>query len=602
MKWLLAVLTVVVSTLLVSVTPAGAWDAGQAVGTAHERVVSNVYRDGVRCTTTLAPPAGKTFADPLTSVLFASSCYWDTRDLGDGPTTGVTFNFIRHWLPTFEANGCNLLRKAWDAIGPAAEFTQGNGWLRARGTLSAPTNTFGMRTACTNTPESDIGTDDSNISVYVRRYGNFDAPSADKRLALSFSGTPGVLPEYPAMPDHFYPGGVVYSAPPEHNAEVTAYDCGRTLADAGAGKYFVDASAFLHTALQSNQTDTLPRWRGSWETAGIFHDGLNARMITPDIATIPLDGIGWYATFESTRTFTTTYGAAISETEAFKFPDPAGGGGFVWIPKWLKAKVDAEFASASENIRANLYPYLKFLNGTTQVDQPFGTTGGGDWNVVKVYCRVRVDPTTPGSGQSSSTYLPGNSTAVTYVTNINNPPTDTTAPAPGEGAECSGASGWSILNPLNIGRWIACKLGGLLRTLFIPDELPWSDATAGIGSEFPFSVVSGLGTASATVTSWATSSTGGGNGCAGLDLNNAVTAIAHRPVGGVAFRMPTPSDSGCPGMGVPTRTVIDNTAGDLWGYRVWLRTLILLLVWFALGRRVIRSWSPAGADAEAMIG
>jgi hypothetical protein len=78
------------------------------------------------------------------------------------------------------------------------------------------------------------------------------------------------------------------------------------------------------------------------------------------------------------------------------------------------------------------------------------------------------------------------------------------------------------------------------------------------------------------------------------------TIAVPEPVGFTA-QIPAPPESGCPGNGPGgARTAGDDLAGDLYGFRVPVRTFMLLLFVWVVGMRLLRSmpWANRGEMAE----
>ena len=64
--------------------------------------------------------------------------------------------------------------------------------------------------------------------------------------------------------------------------------------------------------------------------------------------------------------------------------------------------------------------------------------------------------------------------------------------------------------------------------------------------------------------------------------------------------LPTPSDSGCPSITGGSRNVLDEKAGDVWGYRVALRNVLALVLWVGVAMRLVRTFVP-GADESSEL-
>jgi hypothetical protein len=136
---------------------------------------------------------------------------------------------------------------------------------------------------------------------------------------------------------------------------------------------------------------------------------------------------------------------------------------------------------------------------------------------------------------------------------------------------------------------IANAIQTALSTLFVPTHLQ-EHATAlqtEMSTHFPGNYVTGVHDAFTTVKSGVN---GGVSGSA-CGPSMYVPAPLDR-----SYYFPTPSTSGCPGNGAGgARTTGDNSAGDVFGFRVVLRNFAALLVWLGFFVRVV-GWAPWARD------
>lgn len=145
------------------------------------------------------------------------------------------------------------------------------------------------------------------------------------------------------------------------------------------------------------------------------------------------------------------------------------------------------------------------------------------------------------------------------------------------------------------------KLGDLLKWLFIPDELPWSDMWEDMEGKFPFTAIGEAGGVFGALTSKINEDNYGEACGPVLDLSSAMDRIAMgADTSGFKVGLPNPSTSGCPGSGVAgARTEWDNTLGDIWGYRALVRGIATLFLVVLFVQKLAAAFGGGETGLEA---
>lgn len=480
-------------------------------------------------------------------------------------------------------------------------------WLRDQSTRRVAIDFCNNTTSTTGPWTSGIRTTVApSCQVQYSNQGATYFPCRISSYAITTAG-PTPAPSY--YPVDYYPGGTPGGPPPlPRSGAVPAVECARAIRPDGAGGYLVDLYGTVPTGMVSGDTY---EWSASW-TATAY--GAGAHPATPATVTLALPALstmppqGWSATFKLTRTYT----GEAADTSLF---DDVGGGDFAvptddkpsWMPQWFYDYAEDELTRgpdgliwpASEAIGNWLNEqagyWFQRSDGTyADSNADFSEPGGGEFTKVTARCFVLINPQAPATADRTTLEPPG---AVP-------PPT-------ADSAACDvlgGTSEWVSRIPL-IGDALAgvvnlvAGLGCLLEYLFIPDDLPWSSLWDGFSTSFPFNVL-GEGWGVVSMTTDAITTAQGGNLCGAIDLRDVPPPIPGRTGDDLSFlnlKLPTPSDSGCAKNGVSASSLAaENKVGDLFGWRTFFRTLMVIVLWLGVLYRVVRAFAPNGEKAEAV--
>jgi hypothetical protein len=162
--------------------------------------------------------------------------------------------------------------------------------------------------------------------------------------------------------------------------------------------------------------------------------------------------------------------------------------------------------------------------------------------------------------------------------------------------ELSGLAG----DVLSLPAAIAADIGLGLQGLFDPSTSTATEVGTSVQTTFPLSWVTALvGGGDALVTA-VDGGISGGSACGPY-----IGWSASGPVPAWGVHLPAPSSLGCPGNGPGgAATVEDNTAGDLFGYRVVVRDALLAVIAFGFVVRLTRAapWSGQPDDLAPNLG
>jgi hypothetical protein len=205
------------------------------------------------------------------------------------------------------------------------------------------------------------------------------------------------------------------------------------------------------------------------------------------------------------------------------------------------------------------------------------------WRTATAVAEVVIDPSRPQVGIDTVTALqsppltPAQRTELQELTSPNE--------------EACRLNLLGVLNPFNMFKTLKCAL----MWAFVPPDTAWSSVAMRVRATFPLNIVSELNETREVGVGWFNDHLLG-SGCWHLDLSrghpDGLDDFAE-----LDWRLPTPSDSGCAGVGSVRRTAMDDFVGDVYGFRWLFRLCAGLFVWWVLGKRLIRGFAP-GADDE----
>lgn len=387
------------------------------------------------------------------------------------------------------------------------------------------------------------------------------------------------------------------------------YACGRTLRDVGGGQWFANVEAVGPLNPPSNEwtTQDVADFSG-WEVEWSQQDGPRGQkehtVALPALSTMPYGG--WRAEWVAKRQVSATGGkkAVFDPADHYEVlvdhdRDDLTPGQQWFLPNKHNRTYDKVWQEMDRIRRFEIETgrpfeaedyYLWAFGGGIRVT----TVGGGDWSTgqeletMTSRCVVWLDPSRPdatGPGTSDGKPPGPGETAPPAPT-----PGESGDPGTGGGDDCGNRSVWSILNPLNIGRTLGC----VLRALFIPDDLVWADAFDPLQGKFPFSLFSDVAAVTGAMGTGLTSGRDASLVCGPeMDLRflGAKMPGADRTTDEeyLRFRLPTPTESGCPAMVGDSRSDFDRDVGDVLGYRVWLKAFGYLALIVAAFHRFMNS-------------
>lgn len=444
------------------------------------------------------------------------------------------------------------------------------------------------------------------------------------------AGTVGTPPGAQPMPGDWFPGGtapVLPAAPP-------LVTCERSLSQQSDGSWIVnlDGSA---TGVPAGATLTGSGWIVPWL------DGEQPPVSSLNVPPAP-PAMGWSLEFVAT----------YERPGGWEAPDPGLSAALgvlrhnqVWYTKGATTTANGVdgvlYYAWVDGVKRAM---KRLVDGTAQVSMADATAGVFDWvdvglvtgevvtPAVLSYAGVSWDPLTPAPdggtvwmvfdpAPAGEWIQPEPETVVAscwVLLDIDRPAVGaegSTGPpvAPGDAPEdsSSGDGGCSagplgsvplIGGVLDSTARLACtlgdlfgKLGRLITRLFIPEGgLPWSELTEGIETKFPFNLFGGISTFVTTMSTAATTGLEDGDACPVLGFGSAIKVPGtDAETEALNIRLPTPSDSGCPGLDGGARTARDDSVGDLFGWRTFVAAVFSIGLWLAVMVKLVRAFSPA---------
>lgn len=388
-----------------------------------------------------------------------------------------------------------------------------------------------------------------------------------------------------------YDGGP--TPPPVATGEPASYECGRSLDEAGDGRYFVDLRAIGPANPPAAGVTEEVYWYAEWD-GWVPHEGKRVELLTPPLTDMPSGG--WIAKFMAVRTFESGVvgdkrftDAPPDEIDWAQFgesDDPGGVPGWGLIPD-APRNAWKQLEENLENALGRLASRIRFWEdeAATEPMTRAEVEGATEYTKVESECRVLVDPRNPDDGASSSTNI-----EIYNPEGYESPSDEELAgedPAATEDNSCLDGVGLRLnWNPLVI---IGSALNTIvkpllcgLKALFIPEDLDWDGLWSDVREGFPFTVVDEIAGLFDAVLDLAN----GGLTAAACATVDATAAVPYAAEMGetVEFDLPSPTGSGCAGAGGPV--------GDLFGKRELLRNLMAGSMWLAVLVRLSGSVGP----------
>ncbi len=181
-----------------------------------------------------------------------------------------------------------------------------------------------------------------------------------------------------------------------------------------------------------------------------------------------------------------------------------------------------------------------------------------------------------------------------------------TPPIDGEDdAGSCGGTGWQKLLPWNIANAIGCVMTSVLKFLFIPKSVSFSALATELKAVFPLNILTGLATVvDSLIATWQGGMSNAAP-CPVIGVGEVINTARRGPMMDydftpVALRLPAPSSSGCVGFmeAASPGTVADNKVGDLYGFQVMLRTMLLMVLYAGAAYRIAGAVTSAPEELE----